>query len=197
MASLVLKNGGTPGTEYSLLDGLNRVGRSPTCEISLQEASLSAVHCELWLMSERLLVRDLGSTNGTFVNGKPASEAELGENDLLALGGVEFVVRGVPGQVRIPQAEVAPPPPRFTPDGFPCCVNHSTVRAEFRCPRCSEQFCADCVRILGRRGGTQHAYCPLCNAECTRVPASRNADRDGGASSGWLNKLTKTLRLRP
>ncbi len=199
MATLRLKSGAETGREYLLSPGLNRIGRSPANEIPIDEASVSSAHCELWLMKERLLVRDLASTNGTFVNGRSVAEAELAEGDLLALGNVEFVAHDLPGRVAIPATPEPPPPPRFAPDGLPCCINHILVHAEYRCPECGEQFCEDCVRILGRRGGTQHAYCPLCNTECVRIPVPRGptpVPSAAGPPPGWLAKLTKTLRLR-
>jgi pSer/pThr/pTyr-binding forkhead associated (FHA) protein len=196
MAFLVPKTGAQRGQEFPLAEGLNRVGRAPGNELRLDDPSISACHCELWLMKERLLVRDLASTNGTFVNGRPVSEAEISDSDTLSLGNVDFAIHGAPSKVAIPKPPAPlPPPPRFTPDGLPCCVNHWEITAPYRCGKCGEQFCPDCVRILGRRGGAQHAYCPLCNAECVKVVFPRNAPASK-AGAGWLAKLTQTLRLR-
>ncbi|MBX3745926.1 MAG: FHA domain-containing protein [Verrucomicrobiae bacterium] len=200
MVTLVVMYGGSAGREHPLGEGLNRVGRAAGNEVMLEDASISASHCELWVMRERLLVRDLASTNGTFINGRPVSEAEVNEGDVLALGSVEMRVVGVPKSVvtvSIPKPPPPPPPPpRFAPDGYPCCIQHSGIHAQYRCRRCGEQFCPDCVRLLGRRGGASHAYCPLCGAECVAIMAPGRAGGDGGASGGWLAKLTKTLRLR-
>lgn len=195
MATLVVKSGEAAGTEFTLIEGLNRIGRAPGNEIRLDDASISASHCELWLMKERLLVRDLGSTNGTFINGRPVTEGVLSEGDLLSAGRVAFLVVGVPGHVAIPEPPPPPPPPpRFAPDGFPCCVNHWSDHARFRCRQCGEQFCRECVRLLGRRGGVQHAFCPLCGSECVEIVPPRQSS--SGSGRGWLAKLTQTLRLR-
>lgn len=200
MTALVVMYGGSAGRKYPLGEGLNRAGRASGNEVTLEDASISATHCELWVMRERLLVRDLASTNGTFINGRPVSEAELAEGDVLALGSLEMRVVGVPkgaGTVSIPTPpDPPPPPPRFAPDGLPCCVQHSHLHAKYRCRRCGEQFCPDCVRLLGRRGGTRHAYCPLCHGECVAIMTEGRTGTDGGMPAGWLAKLTKTLRLR-
>lgn len=195
MAKLVVRSGYETGREFPLVEGLNRIGRAPGNEILLDVDAISATHCELWLMKERLLVRDLGSTNGVFVNGRPVGESELQEQDLLGIGGVELLVAGAPGRVEIPKPPETPPPPRYTPDGIPCCVNHSAVPAVYRCRNCGEQFCDDCVRVLGRRGGARHAFCPLCSSECVKVVPPRLAAMRSGSSPGWLAKLTQTLRL--
>lgn len=197
MAKLVVKSGHTSGKEFPLVEGLNRLGRAPGSEIHLDDASISAVHCELWLMAERLLLRDLGSTNGTFVDGRPANESVLHDGDIVTVGAVELEVLEAPGRVAIPApAPPPPPPPRFTPDGVPCCLNHSAVAARYRCPRCGEQFCEDCVHLLGRRGGPRHAFCPQCSVECVSVVPPRLAASRSKHAPGWLAKLTQTLRLR-
>lgn len=198
MAKLVVKSGEGAGTVFALVEGVNRVGRAPENEVCLRQPSVSALHCELWLMKERLLVRDLGSTNGIFINGKSVSEGELDNHSLLGVGAVELTVQELPGRVSLPKAPApAPPPPRFTADGRPCCINHHAAPAQFRCSKCGEQFCTECVRLIGRRGGAQHAFCPLCNATCLKVPASAGkADQGTSSGTGWLAKLTQTLRLR-
>lgn len=200
MARLVIQSGGAAGSGYPLSEGLNRIGRAEGNEVRIEGPSVSACHCELWIMKERVLVRDLGSTNGTFVDGRPVTETELPVRGRLSVGGVEFTVEGIPGRdsggssAEDTAGLVPPAPPRFTADGEPSCVNHRTVAAGFRCPKCGEQFCRACIRLLGRRGGRQHPYCPLCHAECVPVLARKGGgDRDG--DGGWLAKLTQTLKL--
>lgn len=198
MARLVLISGGAAGSGYPLVEGLNRIGRAPGNEVRVEGPTISAAHCEIWWMKERVLVRDLGSTNGTYVNGRTITETELPPGGTLSVGGMEFVVEGIAGHglVGIGQGVEPgprlPPPPRFTPGGDPSCVNHPETPALFRCPKCGEQFCGDCIRILGRRGGRQHAYCSLCHAECVAVHPAGGAVP---AAGGWLSKLTQTLRL--
>lgn len=199
MARIVRLTGGVESGEHILREGLTRVGRAPGNEICLDDPAISGTHCELWLMSECLLVRDLDSTNGTMVNGRMVVEMALHEQDRMKVGDVEFVVRGAPARVAIPALpEPPPPPPRYTPDGIPICRNHNLGEARFRCSRCGEQFCRDCVRLLQRRGGAEHAYCPVCSAECLALVSPRKSPYlpvDPNAE-GWLSRLKKTLRLR-
>jgi hypothetical protein len=196
MATLSVRSGDADRRQFRLADGLNRIGRARSNEIQIEEPSISSSHCELWLMKERLLVRDLGSTNGTFVNGRPITESEISDGDVLTLGTVDFAVHDAPGRVSIPRPAEAPPPPRFAPDGFPCCINHALAHAQFRCSKCGEQFCSECVRLLARRGGAQHAFCPLCNSTCVTIAEASPAAAQTTNETGWLAKLTQTLRLR-
>lgn len=62
---------GTAGETCSkLIDPVPfRVGRRPEASLTLPRATLSGLHAELFTEGDRLFVRDLGSTNGTFING--------------------------------------------------------------------------------------------------------------------------------
>ena len=62
------------------------------CDIVLERESVSALHCLLVKTDGLLFVRDLGSTNGTTVNGQRVTRGALLPNDELGLGGVKFRV---------------------------------------------------------------------------------------------------------
>lgn len=57
-----------PGAAYEVLSG-DRIGRSPAVEVSLSDGYASAEHARLLLRGSAWQIEDLGSTNGTFVNG--------------------------------------------------------------------------------------------------------------------------------
>jgi EAL domain-containing protein (putative c-di-GMP-specific phosphodiesterase class I) len=68
-----------------------RIGRLSNLPLCLSSTSVSKLHAELILEDGRLTVRDLGSTNGTFVNGRRiADPAPLADGDLLQLANVVF-----------------------------------------------------------------------------------------------------------
>jgi EAL domain-containing protein (putative c-di-GMP-specific phosphodiesterase class I) len=69
-----------------------RVGRLPDLTLSLASESVSKEHAELFLRGATLHVRDLGSKNGTFVNGERVHESPLQEGDILHFAQVEFRV---------------------------------------------------------------------------------------------------------
>ena len=68
------------------------IGRAAGAEFIVDAALVSRLHCQLTATTERLRVKDLDSTNGTFVNGKRVKNAELHEGDTLSVGRVDLVV---------------------------------------------------------------------------------------------------------
>jgi hypothetical protein len=66
------------------------LGRGSDCDICLQEAAISRHHAEILWQYVIYQVRDLGSANGTFVNGRQVLSAPLNEGDLLELGLVQL-----------------------------------------------------------------------------------------------------------
>lgn len=66
------------------------IGRGKGCTLRLPHPLVSRQHCEIFEMEGRLVVRDLGSLNGTFVNNQRITEAELPHGDLLTIGSVTF-----------------------------------------------------------------------------------------------------------
>jgi pSer/pThr/pTyr-binding forkhead associated (FHA) protein len=67
------------------------VGRAAHTDFCLPSRNVSKVHAELILAGDHVLVRDLGSTNGTFVNGRRiTTPTPIGEGDLLQFSDMEF-----------------------------------------------------------------------------------------------------------
>ncbi len=69
------------------------LGRSPASEIPVDADGVSRVHCRLEAREGKLVVQDLGSTNGTYVNGRRVQEAEVKAGDELLVGRCRFQVR--------------------------------------------------------------------------------------------------------
>ncbi len=67
------------------------IGRAPDCDLLLTDTSVSRRHAELRREDERWLLRDLGSRNGTRVNGaRVTGEMEVRPGDQVSIGGVRF-----------------------------------------------------------------------------------------------------------
>jgi hypothetical protein len=64
----------------------NVVGREGTCDVYVESSQVSRRHCLLQVTERGLLVKDLESTNGTFVNGMPMADGYINEGDRLSLG---------------------------------------------------------------------------------------------------------------
>jgi predicted component of type VI protein secretion system len=92
MAKLLLKNGGGQTQELPLNSGLSRIGRNDANDIQIEHASVSSFHCEVSCAGDAVLIKDLGSTNGTFIEGSPVQEAALAHNQRLQLGSVELIL---------------------------------------------------------------------------------------------------------
>src|SRR5881275_1374634 len=74
------------GTTYELVDDLITIGRGPDNTIIINNPSVSARHAHLQLAGETYRLKDLGSTNGTHVNGKPVTETLLSFDDRIRFG---------------------------------------------------------------------------------------------------------------
>ena len=77
------------------------LGRAPNCDCVLPEDCVSRRHAQLWREGERWYLRDLGSRNGTRVNGMRVTEdVEVRPGDRLSLGGAAYRLRSRPGVAR-------------------------------------------------------------------------------------------------
>jgi ABC transport system ATP-binding/permease protein len=72
---------------------IKTIGRAPRADFVVDAALVSRLHCRLTLDSGGLDVEDLGSTNGTWVNGRKIARAPLLAGDTLKVGRVEFAVK--------------------------------------------------------------------------------------------------------
>jgi len=79
---------------FRLLPGtLKTMGRAPRADFVVDAALVSRVHCRFTLKgTNELELEDLGSTNGTFVNGEKVTRTTLSDGDKLTIGRVQFVV---------------------------------------------------------------------------------------------------------
>jgi pSer/pThr/pTyr-binding forkhead associated (FHA) protein len=88
-AQLLPLDGGSP---IDINKDLIVVGRKEDCDLRLEHKSVSKVHCVLVKTDGLLLLRDLGSTNGTRVNGTRVRRAALLPNDQLCIAHYKFRV---------------------------------------------------------------------------------------------------------
>src|SRR5204862_665921 len=88
-AQLVPIDGGPP---IDVVKDLTVVGRKEDCDLRLEHKSVSKMHCVIVKTDGLLLLRDLGSTNGTRVNGTRVRRAALLPNDQLSIANFKFRV---------------------------------------------------------------------------------------------------------
>lgn len=81
---------------FELMPGLNRLGRNPTNDFRIADASVSSFHCEVMLGPDNSVhIRDLASTNGTFIDGISALDGFVQVGQSVRLGSVEFKLESV------------------------------------------------------------------------------------------------------
>src|SRR5215471_12064727 len=88
MARLVVNPGSPEAWEIQLKPGNNFIGRGFANDFKIQDGSVSGSHCQITVSDQRVIIKDLGSTNGTFLNRAPVREAELPDGCTVHLGGV-------------------------------------------------------------------------------------------------------------
>src|SRR6187399_1031186 len=80
---------------FELSPGLNKLGRNPTNDFRVSDPSISSFHAELMVEGEEIRVRDLSSTNGTFIDDQKIEEGRLRPENILRLGNVRFQLEEV------------------------------------------------------------------------------------------------------
>ena len=85
-ALVVRVGGGRAGERFALSAERTLVGRSPDCDVFLDDVTVSRRHAELLQQGERITIRDLGSLNGTFVNRQRVESIELHDDDEVQVG---------------------------------------------------------------------------------------------------------------
>jgi predicted component of type VI protein secretion system len=80
------------GQAIDVAKDLTLVGRKEDCDLRLEHKSVSKLHCVIVKTDGLLLLRDLGSTNGTRVNGQRVRRAALLPNDQLSIANYKFRV---------------------------------------------------------------------------------------------------------
>jgi len=102
--TLTISRQGLPQTERSLSGAGFAGGRSPDCQLVLDDQYVSSRHFQLEWDGARFRFRDLGSSNGSWINGVRVEEVPLKEGDIISVGSTQLrVTRIVAGQGRAAQ----------------------------------------------------------------------------------------------
>ena len=194
MAKLQIQTAGLDNTLLDLRLGVNRVGRSPNADFPIPHSTVSSLHCELILRDSGVTVRDLGSTNGTFVNDQPVTEAELSAGQTLRLGDVELFVENTDVNVAIPKFNRTdlPAPPVVVAGGGVVCPRHRLAPVTYQCTTCKELMCDACVHQLRRKGGKKVLMlCPLCSGAVEPFGGARKP-----VKKSLFSRVAETVKLK-
>jgi pSer/pThr/pTyr-binding forkhead associated (FHA) protein len=108
MARLVILSEGFTGKAFDLTVDKTTIGRVEDNTFPIPEGSVSSHHCEVLLRAGEVVIRDLNSTNGTFINGRQITgEAPIKPGQILRLGQVE---------IRLEDASAQKAPAKKLPD---------------------------------------------------------------------------------
>lgn len=87
---LVVVSGKTPGRRFPLKNGSCVIGRDPDVEIPVEEQRISRRHAELIVRDGLVMIKDLKSTNGVFVNDFKVVGSPLKDGDIIQIGTTVF-----------------------------------------------------------------------------------------------------------
>ena len=165
MRRLIVNPGTESAWEIPLPNGTVNLGRVEGNQCVIAHPSISSHHCEISSTDFGVTIKDLGSSNGTYIDGKPVAEAALLPGQMLQLGEVRL-------QLDQPTAPVITA--RITSNAV--CKFHPHNSARHLCPKCHGHFCEMCVNSRFA-GGKNKYFCRACAAECAPLtPVSAAED---------------------
>ena len=94
MAILIGMSSAVKGKKFDLVSHETFIGRNAQNQISIDDASISSRHCNIVSDNRKYSLVDLGSTNGTRLNGMSVAKASLKPKDIIQLGNVELMFDG-------------------------------------------------------------------------------------------------------
>lgn len=114
MARLLIKNADGTTSTYEI-EGVCTIGRHPESTVVLDHVSVSGHHAELFAHEGAYLLKDLMSSNGTYVNGEKIMVRHLNHGDQIRFGKVDAAV--AVEEMQEPPAQSGPPPLLNDPGG--------------------------------------------------------------------------------
>lgn len=97
MLQLTSKTGPTKGQAWLLPEGTITIGRESRCDVAIKDPLVSRRHCEITVRDGVVRIRDLGSSNSTFVNGDSVDEGKLAPGDEITVGNAVLILTKIGG----------------------------------------------------------------------------------------------------
>ena len=187
MACLILLHESGVAGEFQLKPGLNSIGRDPDNDLSVDHDSVSDHHCELELTASGVVVRDLGSANGTWIDAARIQAGRLDAGQTLLVGEVPFALQ-VPLRVdaRTPGTSVGPMVPS-APAG-----PVSEAPESVHCPSCGLWWATNATRQQ-RVGLAVVHFCPQCGRQCAGPSVAPSSGPDDQATMTFARGLTEAF----
>ena len=105
---LVCLNTELAGKEFVAVSDRFTIGRSPECDVTFDQGSVSRNHAQIALEKGRYIIRDLKSLNGVQVDGKKVDESPIGPGQLVLIGDVQVQIVFDPPPLPSPGMETTP-----------------------------------------------------------------------------------------
>ena len=90
-AGLIVLKGPIPGEKFIIKKSVFSIGRSPESDILLDDITVSRQHAVIEKSGQDYILKDLGSLNGTYLNGEIINEAALSHSDKIQIGKYIFI----------------------------------------------------------------------------------------------------------
>lgn len=163
MARLTINPDTPEAFDWPLKPGINTLGRSADNDLPIEHESVAERHCEIHLGEAEATLLDLGSANGTRVDGQRVEQVVLRDGQPFMVGQVAIRFWAAPEVGS--SAENSETEPAL-PAGQ--CRYHPKSPARYFCPQCAKAYCGLCV---GRRAapGQPVVTCRQCGSACTEV----------------------------
>ena|SRR5277367_183805 len=196
MARLIVQsNGSEGGRVIELKPGVTRFGRGEYNDFPVSDPAVSDKHCEVLVDHDLVFVKDLGSTNGTYINQQPVTEAMLSSGQVLRIGPLEMLLEAAEVRVALPEMPAASAPETvlsgMLKDGYAACLNHPLRHSVWLCTFCQRNHCDECVRKLRRVGGAFLKFCPVCSNACKLSPWAELVSR---RKRSLIGKVVEKIR---
>ncbi|MDD5307589.1 MAG: FHA domain-containing protein [Deltaproteobacteria bacterium] len=173
--------------EVDLESGAFTIGRSPSCNITLEDPLVSRTHARITVLDDHAILDDLGSRNGTLVNGEPIFDNHrLANRDRIRIGTHDFVFveekRHPSTQLRATGLLVSCPRCRVPyPSGTPSCPHCGMVAIpDTVCPTCRAP------------AGAADLFCPQCGTPLAQDDSTIPVEM-GGSSAGFTPEMVTSL----
>lgn len=189
--------GVTEPISFGIGSGRTTIGRAPGNSIEIPESSISGHHCEIHVDERGVFIKDLQSTNGTFVNDQPVTEIWVQPGQIVQFGNLQFTLAVEQVTIAVPVATTAQPEepegPATLPDGSLACTKFPDLPAAFRCTKCEKPYHGSALRQVRLHSGKMPLlFCPACDGKCEIIPGFSKASKKDG---GLLSRITQTIQL--
>lgn len=174
--------------EIDLLPGQFVIGRSPSCNLTLEDPLVSRQHARISISPDVAKIEDMGSRNGTMVNSEPLFDSVLLHNkDRIRVGSHDMVFLE---ESRFPSRPLRPTGAMIS---CPACKIPFAAGAT-NCPHCSAPIVPDgsCKKCRMQLSPTD-IFCPRCGTTIERREDSTIPIELGGGSAGWTSNLVNEV----